>query len=437
MIRLWMLSAFIFITCFNCGWAQCKQWNWPPDRKTCEENVVLLQDAVKAKDFVRARKPLQWLLKNTPTLQTSIYIYGATVYEGLYELTQDQELKQRYLDSLLLIYDLRSISCGETEKIINRKALILFRYTINGNDPEFVLNAMDEVLSMCGSRMTDATIVPYMESLVVTQLKTKKYSQEEILKRYNAISKIIEEKKTEGRSDKNRLDRLNEYKKQVDQLLLKVITFDCTSVHTVLKPMMEKSPEDTALARLIFSFLLREKCPPDELWLETGEIVFQSEKDFGLGKNLGVEFYVHGDTSKARAYFSECLSLAKNGKDSSDVFMYQGSLLVRSGQIVQARESFRSALRSDPARKEAYAKIGDLYYNSFESCARKINMADDRLVYLAAYDYYARAGDQIKMEMARKAFPSREEIFLLNYHSGDRMKVGCWINEWTVLRTRD
>jgi len=87
--------------------------------------------------------------------------------------------------------------------------------------------------------------------------------------------------------------------------------------------------------------------------------------------------------------------------------------------------------------KESWEKIGDLYYNSFDDCAKRQNMAEDRLVYLAAYEMYQKAGNASGMARAKAQFPSKEEIFLLNWQAGSTQRVGCWIGESVVLKTRD
>ncbi len=51
----------------------------------------------------------------------------------------------------------------------------------------------------------------------------------------------------------------------------------------------------------------------------------------------------------------------------------------------------------DPNNKSAFAKIGDLYSQSFGECAKKENQAVDRTVYLLAYDYYIKANESEKM----------------------------------------
>jgi hypothetical protein len=58
-------------------------------------------------------------------------------------------------------------------------------------------------------------------------------------------------------------------------------------------------------------------------------------------------------------------------------------------------------------------------------------------VYLAAYDMYQRAGDAKGMARAKEQFPSKEEIFLINWSVGDTQRVSCWINETVTIRTRD
>src|SRR5690606_23938271 len=104
---------------------------------------------------------------------------------------------------------------------------------------------------------------------------------------------------------------------------------------------------------------------------------------------------------------------------------------------VAARELYRQALGAQPGRKDAFEKIGDLYMGSFEECKEEDSMADDRRVFLIAYDYYQKAGEGRKMNAAKEQFPSKEELFLKNYQVGSSTRVGCWINESTTWRSRD
>jgi tetratricopeptide (TPR) repeat protein len=226
-------------------------------------------------------------------------------------------------------------------------------------------------------------------------------------------------------------------KDDIDAILVTLVKVDCNFVKKNLEPKFRKNPTDIGLAKKIFYFMLKDNCTDDPLWLETGEAIHKAEPDFGLIKNLGVKYMSREQFDKAQASFEEAQKLATESADKADISIYLGGLEAKKGNKAAARQFFRQALEFDGSKKEAYEKIGDLYYNSFNDCKKEQNMADDRAVYLIAYDYYAKAGEGKKMQAAKEQFPSKEEIFLVNYQSGQSIRVGCWIGESTTVRTRD
>jgi tetratricopeptide (TPR) repeat protein len=432
-------GRLLFLIIFGMGCsqslAQCKEWKWPADKANAQEKFALFQDAVHGKLYRQAVPYLNWFLAKAPDLNVAVYIRGAEIYDALAKTEKDPLIKKRFADSLMIIYDLRIRRCGDAGAVLNRKAIAYFKYNINGPAPEKVLALMDSAVNLNRENIMEATLVPYMESVVVTRIKTKRLGDEDVMRRYDLLREIIA-KKQKTATEKERASLTSDLAK-IDELLLKAIRIDCAFVTAHFGPKFREQPDDEALARKVFSYLLVANCLDDPLWLASGEALFKHERDFGLAKNLGLKFYATDSLDKARHYFSESLKLAPSHVDSADVYTYLGSLAAREGHRPEARSMFQHALAADPAHKEAFDKIGDLYYNSFKQCSHESSVADDRLVYLLAYDYYKKAGDREKMELAMKAFPSREEIFLMNYSTGQKIHVGCWIDEDTTLRTRD
>jgi tetratricopeptide (TPR) repeat protein len=125
------------------------------------------------------------------------------------------------------------------------------------------------------------------------------------------------------------------------------------------------------------------------------------------------------------------------GTEKGEAQFYMGSIEAKKKNYPAAREMFRAAAAADPSNKDAWEKIGDLYYNSFDECSKKTSMAEDRLVYIAAYEMYQKAGNSAGTTRAKAQFPSKEEIFLVNWQKGSAQRVGCWIQESVVLNTRD
>jgi tetratricopeptide (TPR) repeat protein len=420
--------------------AQCKEWAFSEgETKAIEqEKITLYTDAKSNNNFKQALPPLNWLLKNNPKLNTSIYINGAEIYDKVASGETDPAKKRVYIDSLLLIHDLRIVNCGEEATVTNRKALMAAKYYANESGKEaYVLSLMDKAIELNGNNTLDGTLIPYMQSTKINKLKLKALSDEQVLERYDKVMTIIDAKIKKARSEGKPVEKLETMKADVDKILFSMVTVNCDFVRKNLGPKFKANPTDIGTAKKIFAFMLQDKCTEDPLWLQAAEAIHQQEKDFGLAKNLAIRYLAAENYAKAEQLFKEALELAPTNSDKADMLIYLGAIEAKNGNKPAARELYRQALATDGAKKEAYEKIGDLYYQSFSDCAKKENMAADRLVYIAAYEMYQRAGDTKKMGIAKDQFPSKEDIFLVNWSAGDTQRVGCWINETVTVKTRD
>jgi tetratricopeptide (TPR) repeat protein len=183
--------------------------------------------------------------------------------------------------------------------------------------------------------------------------------------------------------------------------------------------------------------MLRGKCTDDPLWLKTAEQVYKETPDFGIAKNLAIKYLAQENYAKAEEWFKKALSIAPTSGDKAEMIMYLAKIEAKNGSKVAARDYCRQALSADPGLKEAYELIGDLYMNSFKDCSKEKSYAEDRLVYIAAYDMYARSGNQQKMGQAKSQFPSTTEIFEVGWKEGESKKIDwCWVGETITIRTR-
>ena len=422
------------------SFAQCKEVKWPEDgtqRAKAEESKVLYEDHLKANQPKQAVVPLNWLLANVPQLHSSLYINGAEVFDKLAAQEKDPARRKIYVDSLMIVYDMRIKNCGEEGPVTNRKALSFVKYNVN-EKPAEALEILEKAITLNGNNVLDGTIVPYFQTVRLNVTKFKTITEDQILEKYDKVMNIIDSKIKTSQSKGQPIDKYKKMKDDIDAILISMVKVDCDFVKKNLEPKFKQNPNDLVLAKKIFGFMLQGKCTDDPLWLEAGESIHKNnpEKDFGLVKNLGLKYYSLDNIPKAEEMLKEALPLAPTPEDKAEVLIYQGQIKARSDKPA-ARALFRQALEVNPGNKLAYEKIGDLYYQSFDACAKKVNMADDRLVYCLAADYYQKAGDAQKVGNAKAAFPSKEEIFLVDYKQGETKNVGCWIGESTTIRTRD
>ncbi len=434
-----LMTAGLILLMANAAWSQCKEFKWPEDKAKAEEQLAIYGDAIKQGNYRGAVPGIQWFLKNAPDFNTKLYIEATDVYNRLAGAEKDAVKRQVLVDSLMWLYDERIRICGDEVNVLNRKAIYAAVY--NGGKKETtadVLKLLDRVYEISGTQVLDNNLDSYFKIVYANHTLLKNLSEDEILARYDKLMGVIDQKiKVAQQANKTAdVEKYKQFKSNADDLLVKMVTVNCAFVKKNLEPKFRQTPDDIALAKRIFTFMLNDKCTDDPLWLEAAEAIHKVEKDYGLAKNLGVKYFAMGNSDKAEGFFNEALTLATDPAQKSETLMLLGTVKAKAGSKSAAREYYRQALAADPSNKEPYERIGDLYSSSDE-CFKKESMAQDRLIYIAAYDMYARAGNSQKMAAARAQFPSKEDIFLYNWKAGEEKNTGCWIGETVSLRTRD
>jgi tetratricopeptide (TPR) repeat protein len=433
---LTFLATALIVVTANFAQAQCDDWNWPEDKQTATEKNVLYDDYMKNGQYDKAVAPLNWLLKNAPNLNKSIYINGEKIFDNLASAEKNPEKKKVYIDSLMIIFDMRIKYCNDESTVLNRRSFAAYKYYRDDKTKlKETLDLFEKTFKINGTGVFDQHLVAYMDIIRRNKLYLKNLSDEEIIARYDVIIETADNKIKEkaGRG----VDQIIQNKNTIDDILIGIVDVNCDFVKNNMAPKYKENPNDINLAKKIFRFMLSGKCTDDPLWMETGEAIGAIEPDFGLFKNLALKALSNGDVNKAESLFKKALDNTDSPSDKADMYLNLGDIESKRGNKVAARENYRKALNSDANKSEAWDKIGYLYYNSFDDCAEKKSQAKDRAVYLVAFEMFQRAGNTRMMNAAKEQFPSKDDIFLDNIEKGSEIKVNCWINETTKIQTRD
>ncbi len=438
-MRSLLLGLTVMVLTSLTAFSQCKEFKWPEDKAKAEEQVAIYGDALKQKNYRGATAGLQWMMKNAPQWNTKLYIDGAEIYNGLASAEKDPAKKQVLVDSLMMMYDLRIANCGDEVNVLNRKAIYAAVYNGQNKDKTAeVLALYDKVYEISGNNVLDNNLLTYMQVVQLNVALLKNLSEDQILQRYDKLSGVIDVKikKAQAENKQADVDRLKKTKSSVDDILIKLVKVDCPFVKKNLEPKFRQNPSDLVLAKKIFQFMTTGGCVDDPLWLESAEVIHKDSPDYGLAKNMGKVYAKNGNMNKAEELIDEAVTLATSPQDKSEAYLIQGDLLAQKGSKSAARESYRKAIAADGSSKEGYEKIGDLYLGSFKDCAKGSSLAEDRLVYIAAYEMYVKSGNQQKINQARAQFPSVTELFELNWKEGESKTISCWVGETVVLKTR-
>jgi tetratricopeptide (TPR) repeat protein len=406
-------------------------WNWGDSIDKAKEKNALYTDFMKAGNYVAAEKNLAWLLKNTPDLNKSIYINGASIYESLSESTADTE-KLQFQSRALEMYDQRIVHFGEEAEVLNRKATLAYKFYRTEQSKYSELMALfQKAFELNGNDFYSSNLTAYMDVIRRYKLTGGKLTDDEVFEIYFKISDVIEFQIANG-GDAERMEKIKEY---IDKLLTTIVTVDCAFVESRLGPKFRET-KDPKMAKKIFGLMLSQKCLDSPLAIEAAVVVNETEPNFTISKFLAQKYAAEGNMDKAMEYFGKAIELTNEASKKADIYMNIAKLYYSKGDKVTSRSNARKALAIDSNLSEAYKLIGDLYMNSFNDCMGGESKVKDRSVFIAAYKMYKNAGDSDAMSRAKEQFPSIEDIFNEGKLEGDIIQVNCWINESVTLERR-
>lgn len=411
------------------------QWNWPEDKKTAEEKVVLYTDYMKQGNYEAAEKPLEWLLENAPDLNKSIYINGADIYEELAKKETDPAKKKEYIEKTLEMYDLRMKYFGDEADVLNRKAnaavKLLFR---DKNEYDRLYDIFSKALEANGPKFAYYNIFPFM-TVVKTQYEKGELENEQVIDIYDKLNEVIDKNVEAGGK------YANKYKEQADKidgLFMQTISVDCDFIANKMVPKMEQNPDDTDLAKKIIALSLASECTDRDYFTKAAITTFEKEPNAGLAKTIGERMMREGDTEEAMEFLQKAAELSESDEQKAEVYLSIATINLKEGNKSAARDyALKAAQTHESVASKAYNMVGNMYFTSHEQCKQGQDPVEDRATYIAAYEMYKKAGNAQNMQNAKEQFPSKEDVFTYNKEVGGQVTVGCWINETVTIRTRD
>lgn len=412
-------------------------WNWGEDAATAKEKNAIYTDMMKNENFSGAVTPLEWLLANTPDLNESIYINGIKIYDELQEKESDPAKKKGYQDRCLELYDQRITYFNDEADVVNRKAFQAYKFLKDDKSRYPELYALfEKTFELNGDDVMVNNLVAYMDVIRRYRAAGGSLTDDQVLDKYGKTMVILDKNVEENEKAGKSTESLEKNRDFINKMLTGMVTIDCDFIDEKIGPAFEADPSDLALAKRIIALSLTYNCSKSPIFLKAAQTVQDQEPTYSMAKIIAIKSDASQDYDEANKYYMEALELAGTNEQKADIHYGLANHYRARGLKSQSRASALAAVGADPSRKEAYKVIGDLYMTSYDDCRQGVSKVDDRAIFLAAYDMYARAGDSRSMSNAEKQFPSMEEIFELSLKEGQELKVGCWINTTTTLKRR-
>ncbi len=410
------------------------------DSVRCIRRLSLYREYARQNLYENAMPFWRTVFNECPKASKNIYIDGAKIFKYKIENTKDEKAKEKYIDTLLMVYDQRIKYYNDEGNVLGRKGISIMNY--RGGDIEAIKNAydcFDRSIDLEGTKSMGPVLAAYMTASAALY-QSDKLSQEDVINDYMRVSDIIDQKLAKKPNSR----RTTMIQEMVDKSFSGCGAASCEDLLELFEPKYQESPDNTDLLKKISKILKDNDCTESTLYFNVAEKLHNTAPTAESAYDLAMLAKDHNEYEKTKKYLLEAIDLEADNKEKAKYYVQLGDIVHRElNNPVEARNYAREAIKITDSFGKPYMLIGNIYAST-DNC--NSNDLDKKAIYWLAVDYYQKAKsiDPSVTEDANKNiktfskyFPDKETIFFHGLKIGGTYTVGCWINESTKVRAKN
>ena len=417
------------------------RWGETPEER--KENMLAssyLKEEIANRHFNSAAGYLQQLLAKCPAASENIYANGIKLYKDRVNRAETLAEKKMYVDSILLLYDIRLQHYANHAKrgkvyILERKAREYLTY--KGDDREGVAEAFETALAaQKEAGVVDPELVVIYFKNLCDDYQNDIVDAMTIVNTYDAYSPYFE----------NIAPEQQQYKDQFEQCFGVSGAASCENIEKIFAKKLADNPNDELIVSQAYNLLARTGCTTD-FFFTVGEKYYSMQPSASVAMALAQGFQDKGAFDKANQYLREALAVEQSAEGREKLYVRIGILDMSTNNFASAVAAFRDAQAINPENAHAPFFLAQCYVNGAKNCS---GLAKDA-IYWVAYDLIQKAlpllevSDPERVDAAkqlasayRAAFPTAEECFFNEVAEGSSYTVNCGFAQGvsTVVRPR-
>lgn len=431
---------------FSTTWAQTEEETeenaatagprYGSDSANCVIHLSLYREFYKQKNYKDAFPHWRWVFNNCPLATMNLYIDGAKMVSSLVDETKDAGLKDKYVDTLMMVYDQRIKYFDKEGFVLGRKGIDL--YTYRTDKVEEIYPVLKRSVELSGNKTEGAVLVYYFRT-IIGMVDLKKLDKVAIVDGYDVISEIIDHNIQVNKEKPKALANWENIKANIESTFEPFAT--CPDLISIYQKKYDSNSDDIENLKKITNVLDRKGCNDSELFFRATEKLHTLEPSAQSAYLMGSLYLGKENMSRAATYLQQAADLFDEPENKIRALNLLANIQFNQRSYSQARSTAQKILQINPNYGKAYMLIGDLYAASAANCTE-----DDmggKTVFWAAVDKYYKAKSvdpSVEAEANQKIgqysqhFPVNEDLFFRDMQKGDSYTVGCWINEVTTVR---
>ncbi len=428
--------------------AQVRDWGCSQeDQASMMEAVSLYQSNMKEYKSSKDVRYLQeaypdWkkIVATCPKQSKNLYLNGVTILKSLINKAATAEERQKLIDELLAMYDVRIANYGEAAEVTAKKAMDI-EQLLGEAGLEQYYELYSKAVEIGGEELDAAYVVKYMEA-TIKYVRAGKAEPTLVVDNYDGASELLDNELQKNAADSVKASQIRRYISGVESAFSPYA--DCGQLVEIYQKKFDADKENVALLKKITGIMMKKGCTNDQLFFDATEKLYAIEPSPSTAMRMGQMSYSKKDYSKAEEYLSDAVKSLTETKDLYKAYILLGLSQAARNAYSAARTSFLAAARIDGTKGEPYLQIANLYAQG----ARSIDDGmSGRSAYWAAVDKARKAKEvdpsEATVEAANKIigtfssyFPKKNDAFMLDLIDGKSYHVGGWIGESTIVRTR-
>ncbi len=374
---------------------------------------------------------LKKLLDNCPKGSSNIYARGILLFKRKAVLAKnDKAQRDIYIDSMLMLYDMRAehfgnVSTMDRAKILDNKArdFLNFRSEDREGLRKVFEDAINAGIEMHG-KADPETITIYFSNLCDDYLNGEgNVTPDDILMVYDNLSPQFEG------ADEATIKQ----KDMFDNYFSNSGVASCENLESIFTKKLADNPNDEATLAKAVSMMSRTKCTGD-FFFATAEQYYKVKPSAETAMFLAQAFQNEQNFEKAIYYLSEALAVETDPVEQEKLYVRIAVVQMAAKNYVAAAQAARSAQGLNPENGYSYFVLAQCYVAT-ASCEGLEGSA----VYWAAYDAMSKAIARLESEPEtlehaksmlsnyRQYFPTAETCFFAELKEGEQYKVNCGV----------
>ena len=405
----------------------------PEQREENLKRLNFLRDEVQARNWNEAATFVKPLIHEAPEIHGNLYIWGATTYKQKAARARSVADKKIFVDSVMMIYDLRARYFGGsgergTPYILHLKARDYL--TLNPLDGTGVRKFYKDAVAAGGANVSGEVVVEYFQQLV-NGFKGFEIEATDLLIEYERLAPMMEAASAEDR------DKFN-------TLFAASGAANCDVLEKLYTEELKADPENVDVLTKAYNLMTMVDCSSD-FYVQVAEKYYAKVPSTPVAIRMAMVFENRHEYDRALKYLNAIVGSEQDSATKANLYVRIAASELGAGRASAAGAAAKSAIALSPDNGNAHFILASAYMAGTSGCSG----FNAQSVFWLAYDELARAktsfaGDanmsaQIDSSMAncRANFPATEEMFMYGVTNGQSHYVSCgWVSGSTTARSR-